>query len=54
MVGECNQVSPIAASIPEERIIQSRAECPYLLPDVQVIRRRVNRESGAFGLLKVC
>ena len=34
----------------EERIIQSRAE----LPDVQVIRRRVNRESGGFGLLKVC
>ena len=29
-------------------------ECPYLLPDVQVIRRRVNRESGVFGLFKVC
>ena len=30
MVGECHQVSPIAASIPEERIIQSRPECPYM------------------------
>ena len=45
MVGECHQVSPIAASIPEERVIQSRAVPIRTL--TYRIRRRASIEKAA-------